>query len=115
MATRTESAWVTEMPDDSLARAPETLGAGVLRYGLALVLCGVGALKFTAYEVEGVHMFASHSPLLSWADQLVGMRGLSMLLGVIEISLGALIATRPILPRLSAIRSWAPSSCSRSR
>ncbi len=101
----TESPRFTEARADGLERTLETLGARVLRYGLVVVLLWVGALKFTAYEAEGVHKFASHSPLLSWADQLLGMRGFSMLLGVIEISLGLLIATRPTRPKLSAAGS----------
>ncbi len=105
MAMLTESPRITHTTDDGLAPTLETLGATVLRYGLVAVLLWVGALKFTAYEAEGVHKFASNSPLLSWADQLLGMRGFSMLLGVIEISLGALIASRPVLPKLSAIGS----------
>lgn len=104
MAMRTDPRF-TATSDDGLADTLETLGAKVLRYGLVAVLLWVGVLKFTAYEAEGVHMFASNSPLLSWADHLLGVRGFSMLLGVVEISLGIMIASRPRLPRLSAIGS----------
>jgi uncharacterized membrane protein YkgB len=32
----------------------EAFGEFLLRYGLVLVLCGIGAMKFTAYEAEGI-------------------------------------------------------------
>ncbi len=95
----------SETTDDNLGRTLEVYGATVLRYGLVLVLLWVGALKFTAYEAEGVHMFASNSPLLSWAYQLFSVRTFSILLGLVEISLAILIATRPFQPKLSAIGS----------
>ncbi len=103
MTMRTESARLTQATDDSLPRSLEAVGGRVLPYGLGLVLFWVGALKFTSYEAEGVDRFASNSPLLSWADQLLGMRGFSSLVGIIEISLATLIATRPVLPKLSAV------------
>ncbi len=99
------SARITSARDDSWGRTLENLGATALRYGLVLVLLWVGGLKFTAYEAEGVKMLVSNSPLLSWAYQLFSVRGFSMLLGVIEISLAILIATRPIAPKLSAMGS----------
>lgn len=50
-------------------------------------------------------MHASDSPLLSWAYDVLSVRWVSMLLGMVEIALAILIATRPVLPRLSAIGS----------
>lgn len=105
MSMVSEATRIAPDADDSRGRQLEALGATVLRYGLVLVLLWVGALKFTAYEAEGVHTFASNSPLLAWADQLLGVRGFAKLLGIIEIFLGTLIATRPVLPKLSAIGS----------
>ncbi len=83
----------------------ERLGTIVLRYGLVIVLLWVGMLKFTAYEAIGVHGLASNSPLLSWLSSSMSERGFSILLGVIEITLGILIATRPFSPKASAIGS----------
>ena len=77
----------------------------MLRYGLVLVLLWIGGLKFTAYEAEGVHGHASNSPLLAWTYDLLSVGGVSALLGIVEISLAILIATRPITPRVSAIGS----------
>ncbi len=83
----------------------ERLGGLVIRYGLVLVLLWVGALKFTAYEAEGVQKLASHSPLLAWGYHLTSVQGFAMVLGVVEITLAVLIATRAFAPKVSAIGS----------
>ncbi|MEP6513114.1 MAG: DUF417 family protein, partial [Parafilimonas sp.] len=95
----------TEYIDKGNAAKLEKAGAAVLRYGLVIVLLWVGMLKFTAYESEGVHGLASHSPLLSWLSDSMSVRSFSALLGVIEITLGILIATGRFAPKLSAIGS----------
>lgn len=83
----------------------EGLGAFLLRYGLVIVLLWVGALKFTAYEAEGIEKFVENSPLLSWLYEIFSVRAFSRLLGVFEIALGLMIAVRPWAPRISAIGS----------
>lgn len=88
-----------------LAYTLENIGTNVIRYGLVLILVVVGALKFTAYEAEGVQGFVANSPLMSWAYSVFSVRSFAALLGVVEITLGILIATRPIAPRVSAIGS----------
>lgn len=40
----------------------EGLGGGLVRYGLAVVLLWIGAMKFTAYEAEGVRPLVAGSP-----------------------------------------------------
>ncbi|MBA2737610.1 MAG: DUF417 family protein [Pyrinomonadaceae bacterium] len=83
----------------------ENIGANVLRYGLVIILLWVGALKFTAYEAEGVQGLVANSPLMSWMLSIMSVRSVSMLIGTIEIILGLLIATRPFAPQISAIGS----------
>ncbi len=83
----------------------ERVGANVIRYGLVVILLWVGALKFTAYEAEGVQGFVANSPLFSWLYSVTSVRGASMLIGTIEIILGLLIATRSFAPKVSAIGS----------
>ncbi len=83
----------------------EDAGAVVLRAGLVLVLWWIGSLKFAAYEAEGVYNHAFNSPLLSWAYAFLSVRGFSAVLGVIEITLGAMIASRPFVPAISAVGS----------
>lgn len=83
----------------------QQIGAGVLRYGLAIIVVGVGALKFTAYESFAVAGFVVNSPLFSWIFDIVGPRTFAGMLGVVEIAIGLLIAARPFSPRLSALGS----------
>ena len=87
------------------ARTLERVGEIVLRYGLVLVIFWIGCLKFTAYEAQGVHAHASNSPLLSWAYHFLDVRNFSRVLGVVEIALAILIATRPLSPKVSAAGS----------
>lgn len=86
------------------ARA-EALGVHALRYGLVLILLWIGGMKFTAYEAEGIRPFVENSPFLARTYPVFGVRGLSSILGVTEILVGLLIASRPWLPRVSAIGS----------
>jgi len=83
----------------------EGVGAKIIRYGLVIILLWVGALKFTAYEAEGIQGLIANSPLMSWMYSVMSVRGAAMLIGVIEIILGVLIATRPFAPKVSAIGS----------
>ncbi len=91
--------------DTHKATKLEGIGAGIIRYGLAIVLLWVGMLKFTAYEAEGIKPLVENSPFLSWAYSATSVQGFSMILGVIEIILAILIASRPISPKASAIGS----------
>ena len=81
------------------------LGRHSVRYGLVLVLVWIGGMKFTAYEADGIAGFVSHSPLMSWAYDVFSKRQFSTLLGVAELSIAILIATRPLSATLSAVGS----------
>jgi len=81
------------------------MGEFVMRYGLAVVFLWIGLLKFTAYEAKNIEGLVANSPIWSWAYQAMGLQGLSNLIGVIEISIGVLIATRAFWPKASAIGS----------
>ncbi len=101
MATATERMETT----GDLGLTLESVGAKVIRYGLVIILLWVGALKFTAYEAEGVQGLVANSPLMSWMYSVMSVRGVAMLIGVTEIILGLLIATRPFAPFVSAVGS----------
>jgi len=81
----------------------ESIGMRILRYGLVLVLLWIGGMKFTAYEAEGIQPLVAHSPLLSWIYSVMSVRAFSNLLGVVEITLGLMIALRPASPRTAGI------------
>ncbi len=101
MVTRTMEVNGAAAPGQTL----EKIGANVLRYGLVAVLLWVGLLKFTAYEAEGIQGLVANSPLMSWAYSVMSVRSFAAVLGVIEITLGFLIALRPVAPKLSAFGS----------
>jgi len=77
----------------------------VLRGGLVVLLLMWGAFKFAAFEAEGIRPLVEHSPLLAWLYPILGVRGTSGLIGVVEISAALLMVLRPWAPRLSAIGS----------
>jgi len=89
----------------TLGRRLEGLGTILLRYGLVVILLWVGLLKFTTYEAEAIQVFVENSPLLSWLYDVVSVRTFSTLLGIFEIVLALMIATRPFAPKVSAVGS----------
>lgn len=103
MATRMETMEHTN--ENGLGYTLESIGAKVIRYGLVIVLLWVGALKFTAYEAEGIQGLVANSPLMSWMLSIMSVQAVSMLIGTVEIILGLMIATRPFAPQISAIGS----------
>ncbi|MBS1806152.1 MAG: DUF417 family protein [Acidobacteria bacterium] len=78
----------------SASRSLENIGAHILRYSLVFFLLFFGALKWTLDEAQGVNPLIVNSPFLSWANYLLGIQGASEFIGVIEIAVALLIATR---------------------
>lgn len=90
----------------SSAKNPfEKLGAFLIRYGLVLVLGWIGAMKFTAYEAEGIKTLVETSPFMSWMYKVLSLQATSNVIGVAELTAAVLIAIRPLSPKLSAIGS----------
>jgi uncharacterized membrane protein YkgB len=80
--------------------------AGVLaRYGLALVIGWIGALKFTSYEAQGIEPLVANSPLMSWLYEIFSVTTFSALLGVVEITTALLLCVKPWWPRISMVGS----------
>jgi reactive chlorine resistance protein C len=91
--------------DQNRTRRLGAVGRGVLRYGLVALMALWGAFKFTAFEAEGIRPLVEHSPLLRWLYPLLGVRGTSSLIGVVELAAAGLICTRRWRPALSAVGS----------
>jgi uncharacterized membrane protein YkgB len=70
-----------------------------------VVVLWIGLMKFTAYEAEGIRLYVTNSPLMSWVYGFMSVRGFSALLGVVEVVTAALIAARPFAPRASLVGS----------
>ena len=85
----------------------QTVGAHLVRYGLALVLAWIGAMKFTAYEANGIQPLVANSPLMSWVYHLLSIQLFSNFLGLVEIIIALMIALRPLSAALSAVGSGA--------
>jgi reactive chlorine resistance protein C len=83
----------------------EKLGAFLIRYGLVLVLGWIGAMKFTTYEAEGIKTLVETSPFMSWMYKVLSLQATSNVIGIAELTAAALIAIRPLAPKLSAIGS----------
>ena len=83
----------------------EAVGRELARYGLVVVVGWIGLMKFTVYEAEGISPFVAHSPLMSWVYGFMSHRGFSAVLGVVELTIAILIATRPFSPRASVVGS----------
>jgi uncharacterized membrane protein YkgB len=77
----------------------------VMRLPLAGSLLWVGALKFVEYEAEQIQPMVSTSPLFSRINRVLGSRKIAGLIGITEITRGALIAARPLSPAASALGS----------
>jgi uncharacterized membrane protein YkgB len=81
-------------------------GSLVMRGGLATTLLWIGALKFTDYEVQNAEVLVKASPLTSRLREKLGARRLGQIVGVTQITLGSLIAAKPVAPRASAVGSF---------
>jgi len=82
-----------------------TASAIILRYGLAVVIAWIGALKFTGAEAVRIQQYISHSPLMSWMDSILAVRALSGVLGTVEIAAAVLLCLRLLLPRIAVVGS----------
>jgi uncharacterized membrane protein YkgB len=80
-------------------------GSSITRYGLVTTLVWIGALKFTDYEVQNAEVLVTASPLTSRLRNKLGAQKLAWLVGVTQITLGSLIAAKPLAPRASAMGS----------
>ena len=79
-------------------RHGRTLTTAGLYASLVVFYAWFGGMKFTAYEAEGLTGLVGNSPLLSWTYSVFSARVFSSLLGVLELSVGALIAARLVSP-----------------
>lgn len=89
-----------------LLKTGQLLGKGIARYSVVLFFLGFGVLKFTAAEAAAIHPLLVHSPFLFWLPRLLDQRLSSDVIGVIEISLALMMASRFFAPRLAAAGSF---------
>lgn len=85
-----------------------TLAAGqvVARYSVVLFFIVFGMAKFTAAEATAIHPLLVHSPFLFWLPSLFDQQLSSNIIGIVEIVLALMMASRPFTPWVSAIGSY---------
>jgi uncharacterized membrane protein YkgB len=75
----------------------------LLRWALVVIFLWFGAMKFTAYEANGIAPFIVNSPIMSWLHTLFGVQGSSDVIGVLELSTAAALILGAFLPIFSAL------------
>jgi uncharacterized membrane protein YkgB len=77
---------------------------GILRWVMVLIFISFGIQKFTPQSAQGIALYISNSPFVSWLS-IFGIRGEAYLLGVIELTTAALLIAGAFIPVLSALGS----------
>jgi uncharacterized membrane protein YkgB len=77
---------------------------GILRWVMVLIFISFGIQKFTPQSADGIALYISNSPFVWWLS-IFGIRGEAYLLGIIELTTGALLAAGAFIPILSALGS----------
>jgi uncharacterized membrane protein YkgB len=81
----------------------EPVGKVGIYVSLVIIYGWFGGMKFTEYEAQGLVPLVGNSPLLGWFYALLSVRGFSIFLGFLELSVGLLIALRSVNPAFSAV------------
>src|SRR5262249_19977971 len=64
---------------------------GILRWVMVLIFVSFGIQKFTPQSAQGIALYISNSPFVSWLS-IFGIRGEAYLLGIIELTTAAILA-----------------------
>jgi uncharacterized membrane protein YkgB len=83
-----------------------TAGQLVARYSVVLFFLVFGLAKFTPGEAAAIHPLLVHSPFLFWLPKLLDQQLSSDVIGVVEIALAVMMASRPFTRRIAAIGSY---------
>jgi uncharacterized membrane protein YkgB len=74
----------------------------ILRWVMVLIFVSFGIQKFTPQSAQGIAVYISNSPLVSYLS-IFGIRGEAYVLGVIELTTAVLLAAGAFIPILSAL------------
>ena len=83
----------------------DTIASVLGRYGLVIVIGWIGALKFADFEAHQIQPLVANSPFMGWLYHVFPVYPLSALLGVFEVTAAALLAVKPVAPKLSILGS----------
>src|ERR1700761_6647118 len=76
----------------------------ILRWVMVLIFISFGIQKFTPQAADGIALYISNSPFVSWLS-IFGIRGEAYLLGTIELTTAVLLTAGAFIPVLSALGS----------
>ena len=76
----------------------------ILRWVMVLIFISFGIQKFTPQSAEGIAVYISNGPFVSWLH-IFGIRGEAYLLGTVEVVTAGLLALGAFVPVLSALGS----------
>lgn len=83
----------------------DTVASLLGRYGLVVVIGWIGALKFANFEAHQIQPLIANSPFMSRLYDIFPVYTFSALLGVFELTAAALLAIKPLFPKLSIVGS----------
>ena len=98
---------ITSAREARLAQIVQTAAPFVLRFTLVFLILLWGVFKFFEFEALAIRPLVENSPFLGWLYPLLGVRGASAAIGVVEVVVGLLIAMPRLNPRISAWASLA--------
>ena len=73
------------------------------RFGVVAVLLWIGGAKFTSYEAQGIDGLLVDSPVLGWMRHVWDVRGVSDIIGVVEILTGLALVGWPYRRRTGGV------------
>jgi uncharacterized membrane protein YkgB len=76
----------------------------ILRWVMVLIFISFGIQKFTPQSAQGIAVYISNSPFVSWLG-ILGIRGEAYLLGMIELTTALMLIAGAFVPILSALGS----------
>src|SRR6516165_1291603 len=77
----------------------------ILRWVMVLIFISFGIQKFTPQSADGIALYISNSPFVSWLS-IFGIRGEVHLLGTIELTSAAILAAGAFIPIHLMSRCW---------
>jgi uncharacterized membrane protein YkgB len=77
---------------------------GILRWVMVVIFISFGIQKFTPESAQGIALYISNSPFVSWLS-VFGIEGEARLLGIVELTTAAFLAAGAFIPLLSALGS----------
>ncbi|WKD51187.1 DUF417 family protein [Microbulbifer spongiae] len=76
------------------------IAIGLCIFGVAIVMGWIGAMKFTAYEAQGIFPLMSTNIFFSWTYTVWGTQGASNFIGIVELIFLVSLLLAPVSKRI---------------